>query len=65
MGHLTPSLLNHQLITFREINGYLPQIIVVHMDPAMQREIETEIAVVAEALNSKIDVAYEGMQLHT
>ena len=32
-GHLTPSLLKDELASFREINGYLPQVVVVHMSP--------------------------------
>jgi ribonuclease BN (tRNA processing enzyme) len=62
-GHLTPDLLNEELIKFREIKGYLPQIVVVHMDPVLEREIREEIAVVAKALNVPIVVAYEGMQI--
>ena len=63
-GHLTPSLLNEELIEFRELKGYLPRIIVVHMDPTLEKEIEEEVAVVAESLNTLITVAHEGMQLH-
>jgi len=63
-GHLTPSLLNEELIKFRELKGYLPRIIVVHMDPTLEKEIEEEVAVVAESLNTLITVAHEGMQLH-
>ena len=63
-GHLTPSLLRQELTSFREIKGYLPQVVVVHMNPDLEREIETEIAAVARVLNSQISVGYEGMQLH-
>lgn len=62
-GHLTPSLLNEELIKFRELKGYLPQIVAVHMDPVLERKIREELAVVAEALNVPIAVAYEGMQI--
>ena len=63
-GHLTPSLLKQELVSFREVKGYLPQVVVVHMNPDMEGEIETEIATVVKALNSSITLAYEGMQLH-
>jgi ribonuclease BN (tRNA processing enzyme) len=63
-GHLTPSLLKQELISFLELKGYLPRAVVVHMDPRFEKEIEAEIAVVAEALNNSINLAYEGMQLH-
>jgi hypothetical protein len=62
-GHLTPGLLNEELIKFRELKGYLPQIVAVHMDPAQEKEIREELAVVAEALNVPVAVAYEGMQI--
>ena len=63
-GHLTPSLLKQELISFRELKGYLPQVVVVHMSPELEKEIEGEIAAVAAALNNSISLAYEGMQLH-
>ncbi|GAH79766.1 unnamed protein product, partial [marine sediment metagenome] len=62
-GHLTPSLLRQELTSFQGIKGYLPQVVVVHMNPELEREIETEIAAVAQALNNSITLAYEGMQL--
>ena len=63
-GHLTPSLLKQELVSFREVKGYLPRVVVVHMNPDMEGEIETEIVTVAKALNSSITLAHEGMQLH-
>jgi len=62
-GHLTPNLLKQELITFRQLKGYLPQVVTVHMSPNVEKEIETEIAVVAKELNSSINLAHEGMQL--
>ena len=63
-GHLTPSLLKEELMVFRELKGYLPPVVVVHMNPRLEKEIETEIAVVAKALNNSINLGYEGMQLN-
>ncbi|GAH19393.1 unnamed protein product, partial [marine sediment metagenome] len=63
-GHLTPSLLKQELISFRELKGYLPPAVVVHMNPRLEKEIEAEIATVAAALNTGVNLAYEGMQLH-
>ena len=63
-GHLTPSLLKQELISFQELKGYLPQVVLVHMNPSLEKEIEAEIAAVAEALNNPITLAYEGMQIH-
>ena len=64
LGHLTPSLLKQELISFRELKGYLPAVVVVHMNPKLEKEIAAEITVVAKALDSPINLAYEGMQLH-
>lgn len=63
-GHLTPNFLKMELTAFSEIKGYLPQIIAVHMDARLERRIKDEIAGVAQALNTTIIMAREGMQLH-
>lgn len=63
-GHLTPSLLKHELTSFQEVHGHLPPVVVVHMNPFMEEEIETGIATVAGALGNSIKLGYEGMQLH-
>jgi len=62
--HLTPSLLKQELTDFLELKGYLPRIVLVHMNPNLEEEIEAEIAAVAKALNNSITLGYEGMQLH-
>ena len=62
-GHLTPGLLKQELAIFRELNGCLPNVVVVHMNPLLEKEIEAEIATVAEDLNSPITLGYEGMQI--
>lgn len=63
-GHLTPALLKQELITFRELKGYLPRVVTVHMSPGLEVEIEAEIATIAAELNSPISLAYEGMLIH-
>ena len=63
-GHLTPTLLEQELIIFRELKGYLPRVVTIHMSPGLEAEIETELATVAAELNSPITLAYEGMRLH-
>jgi len=62
-GHLTPSLLRQELLSFQKIKEYLPQVITVHMNPDIEREIEAEIAEVAGTLACKINLAQEGMQV--
>jgi len=63
-GHLTPTLLKQELIIFRELKGYLPRVVTVHMSPGLEAEIEAEITTVAAELNSSITLAYEGMLIH-
>jgi ribonuclease BN (tRNA processing enzyme) len=62
-GHLTPNLLRHELVTFRELKGYLPQVVTVHMNPMLEEEIRPEIATLAKDLNCPITLGYEGMEL--
>lgn len=62
-GHLTPALLYEELIEFRELKGYLPRIIAVHMNPSLEKEIKEEAAVVAEVLNASVTLASEDMRL--
>ncbi len=62
-GHLTPTLLKQELNSFRELKGYLPQVVVVHINPGLEEETKAEIAAVAEDLNHPLSVGYEGMQL--
>ena len=63
-GHLTPTLLKQELIAFRELKGYLPPVVTVHMSPGLETEIEAEIAAVAAELKTPITLAYEGMLIH-
>jgi ribonuclease BN (tRNA processing enzyme) len=62
-GHLSPGLLKQELTSFKELNGYLPQVVAVHMSPHLEREIAAEIAAVGKELNSSITLGYEGMEL--
>ncbi len=62
-GHLTPSLLKQELITFQEIKGYLPQVVLVHMSPTLEEEIKAELAIVTKALKHPITLAHEGMKI--
>ena len=62
-GHLTPGLLRKELESFRDIKGYLPQVVLVHMNPLEEKAIEAEIAVVARVLDAKIQLGYEGMRI--
>lgn len=61
--HLTPSLLKEELLSFRKINGYLPPVVAVHMNPNLEGEIEVEIAAVARELDCSLTLAHEGMEI--
>jgi phosphoribosyl 1,2-cyclic phosphodiesterase len=52
-----------ELLAFQKEQGYLPQIVTVHMNPELEEEIEAELGDVAVALNHPITPGYEGMQL--
>lgn len=62
-GHLTPSLLEQELTSFRELNGYLPQVVAVHMSPYLEKEIAAEIAALGKTLGCSITLGYEGMEV--
>jgi ribonuclease BN (tRNA processing enzyme) len=61
--HLTPMMLESELTSFKQSKGYLPAVVVVHMDPKMEQEIKAEIDEVSMKLDIPIPLAYEGMEL--
>jgi cAMP phosphodiesterase len=61
--HLTPMMLESELTSFKQSKGYLPSVVVVHMDPKMEQEIKAEIDEVSGKLNIPIPLGYEGMEL--
>lgn len=63
-GHLTPNLLKEELAIFRKYRSYLPPVVTIHMNPALEEEIRAELAVVAGELNNPITLGYEGMELN-
>ncbi len=62
-GHLTPDLLEKELVNFRDMKGYLPQVLAIHMDASFEPKIREELAAVAEKLGVPINVAQEDMLL--
>ncbi len=59
--HLTPGLLKAELEAFRDLRGYLPRVVTVHMNPAEEKRIRPELATVASALGASITPGREGM----
>jgi ribonuclease BN (tRNA processing enzyme) len=60
-GHLTPSLLQQELESFLKIKNYLPQTVLIHLNPLIEKEIKSELRALEKALNTKITCSYEGM----
>lgn len=56
-GHLCPSLLKAELVEFRRIRKYLPQVVLVHMSPKLEEEITAEVGDVARELGLPISIA--------
>ncbi len=61
--HMTPGLLREELLLFKKIRGYLPQVVAVHMYPPLEEEIKAELAEVSAELGNDISAAYEGKQI--
>lgn len=61
--HLTPAMLERELSLFREQKGYLPQVVILHLEPALEDEIRAEIDGVSRNLNIPIALAHEGMNI--
>jgi Cft2 family RNA processing exonuclease len=61
--HLTPALLKEELLKFREIKGYIPSIVTLHMNPEHELEIGMELLAIAAELNVSITRGYEGMEV--
>jgi len=51
------------LIEFRQVNDYLPKVVVIHTSPQHEPEIEREVGEVAKLLGASIDIAREGEKL--
>jgi phosphoribosyl 1,2-cyclic phosphodiesterase len=62
-GHLCPEMLGEELVEFRRLKGYLPRVVIIHLSPQHEPEIEKEIKEVAQKLGTSIEVASEGEKL--
>jgi hypothetical protein len=58
---MTPAMLRQELESFKNINGYLPQVLLIHTDPTQEKETQQEISEVEKALDIDILPAQEGM----
>jgi phosphoribosyl 1,2-cyclic phosphodiesterase len=62
-GHFCADFLREELVQFRRINGYLPRIVVIHLGNPYEREIEQEVAQVAQELEADISLGREDMKV--
>jgi ribonuclease BN (tRNA processing enzyme) len=62
-GHLCPQMLEGELIEFRRLKGYLPRVVIIHLSPRHEAEVEREVKPVAQKLGASIEVAREGKEL--
>ncbi len=60
-GHLYPGALEEALTTFQDGAGYLPRVVLVHVNPFYEERVAIEVGEVARRLNASIDVGQEGM----
>ena len=62
-GHQTPDLLKEALLDFKGLHGYLPRILVTHINPQWEQAVRTELTEVSAALDHEILVTAPGMTL--
>ena len=63
VGHLSAGLLKEELTQFRQIKGCLPRVVVIHIPPHFQKEVEQEVKEISRELGIDIDIGYEGMKI--
>jgi phosphoribosyl 1,2-cyclic phosphodiesterase len=62
-GHLSGELLKEELSQFRQLKGYLPRVIIIHIGNLFEQEIKEEVAQVAQELEADISLGYEDMKI--
>lgn len=63
VGHLCPVLLKEELVRFRQLKGYLPPVLIIHIGNAFEQRIKEEVAQVAMELEADISLGYEDMRV--
>lgn len=62
-GHLSPSMLKEELLEFKKLKNYLPQVLLVHLNPEKEGEIRAEIENLRTELGTSIVIGREDMKL--
>ena len=63
-GHLTPELLKLELLQFRQIKGYLPRTILIHLNPFLEDKIKEGVKEITQELGTDIEIGREGMKIY-
>ena len=50
-------------MSFRDIRGYLPRVVTVHMNPELEGEIRDEVEQISQELGAKVTLGYQGMMI--
>ncbi|MDD4874049.1 MAG: MBL fold metallo-hydrolase [Dehalococcoidales bacterium] len=61
--HMCPCLLKEELLSHLNVKGYLPNVIAVHMNHAVQEDIKSELKALADELDITITMAFEGKHI--
>ncbi len=61
--HLTPDFVRREVEEFRRIQGYVPRILIAHMNPHYEAEIRAELAPLIAELDGLLEVSYEDMEV--
>ena len=61
VGHLTPDLLEDALRSFDRQRGYLPRVIVSHMNPPWEESVREELKVLSQRMGLEILVSSADM----
>lgn len=59
-GHLCPDMLRDELLELRRLNDSLPRVILIHVTPQFEKEIQDELQETARASGASIKIAREG-----
>lgn len=62
-GHLTPDLVEAELRAFRDAKGYLPRILICHVNQQNQAPVADELAAMARRLRASVECTSEGLRL--
>lgn len=63
LKHLTPGLLVKEMLQFRQIRGYIPRVIIMHIPLLYEDELRVELVDAGKQLGMEIEVAYEGLTI--